>query len=88
MTDLINRLRNHALPDPNDEREVLHAPLLKESADEIESLRQQLAKCERERDEVVETLRYLDKHKLWANYHAAEVIRANLAKVGIGKTGE
>ena len=39
-------LRKHALPDPHDEREVMHAPLLKDAADEIESLRQQLARAE------------------------------------------
>ena len=39
MTDLIERLRQHALPDPHDEREVLHAPLLRDAADEIERLR-------------------------------------------------
>lgn len=37
--DLVTRLRNHALPDPHDEREVLHAPLLREAADEIDRLR-------------------------------------------------
>jgi septal ring factor EnvC (AmiA/AmiB activator) len=43
MSDIVDRLRQHALPDPHDEREVLHAPLLSEAADEIESLSQQLA---------------------------------------------
>jgi len=37
--DITRRLRNHAMPDPNDEREVMHAPLLREAADEIERLR-------------------------------------------------
>lgn len=37
--DIVKQLRNHALPDPHDEREVMHAPLLKEAADEIEKLR-------------------------------------------------
>lgn len=37
--DITRRLRNHALPDPSDEREVMHAPLLREAADEIERLR-------------------------------------------------
>jgi hypothetical protein len=36
--ELVKRLRQHALPDPHDEREVLHAPLLTEAADEIERL--------------------------------------------------
>ena len=43
--DIVEKLRNHAMPDPNDEREVLHAPLLKEAADEIERLRAILADC-------------------------------------------
>lgn len=38
MSDLVKRLRNHALPDPYDEREVMHAPLLREAADLIEAL--------------------------------------------------
>lgn len=37
--DIIERLRKHALPDPHDEREVMHAPLLREAAKEIEQLR-------------------------------------------------
>jgi hypothetical protein len=37
--DIVQKLRNHALPDPHDEREVLHAPLLTEAANEIERLR-------------------------------------------------
>lgn len=37
MKDLIARLRNHALPDPYDEREVMHAPLLREAADALEA---------------------------------------------------
>lgn len=40
--DIIERLRKHALPDPHDEREVLHAPMLREAADEIERLREAL----------------------------------------------
>lgn len=40
--DIVRRLRQHALPDPHDEREVLHAPLLSEAADEIEALRYSL----------------------------------------------
>ena len=31
----VRRLRQAALPDPFDERDVLHAPLLREAADEI-----------------------------------------------------
>lgn len=34
--NIVERLRQHALPDPHDEREVMHAPLLKEAADLIE----------------------------------------------------
>ena len=45
MSDIVDRLRQHALPDPHDEREVLHAPLLSEAADEIKSLRRQLAEA-------------------------------------------
>lgn len=41
--DIVERLRNHALPDPHDEREVLHAPLLKEAANEITRLRAALS---------------------------------------------
>lgn len=37
--DIVQRLRYHAMPDPQDEREVLHAPLLKEAADLIEAYR-------------------------------------------------
>jgi hypothetical protein len=40
--DIVRRLRRHALPDPHDEREVLHAPLLREAADEIDALRYSL----------------------------------------------
>lgn len=40
--DIVRRLRQHALPDPHDDREVLHAPLLREAADEIEALRHSL----------------------------------------------
>jgi len=42
MNDLVRRLRQHALPDPHDEREVMHAPLLTEAADEIEKLRDEV----------------------------------------------
>src|SRR5262245_25270861 len=44
MKALEKRLRDHALPDSNDEREVLHAPLLVEAADAIANL---LAKREK-----------------------------------------
>ena len=37
--DIVQRLKNHAMPDANDEREVLHAPLLKEAANLIEAYR-------------------------------------------------
>lgn len=43
--DIVERLRKHALPDPHDEREVLHAPLLREAAEEIERLRAALKKA-------------------------------------------
>lgn len=46
MTDLVQRLRNHALPDPYDEREVMHAPLLREAADHIEGLEAHVKKLE------------------------------------------
>ncbi len=42
MTDIVMRLQKHALSDPHDEREVMHAPLLREAADEIETLRAKL----------------------------------------------
>ena len=38
MKDLVKRLRKQALPDPHDEREVMHADLLREAADAIEFL--------------------------------------------------
>jgi len=50
-TPLITRLRQHALSDPHDEREVLHAPLLREAADRIEQLERDLAEA-RERIEI------------------------------------
>jgi len=53
MSDIVDRLRQHALPDPHDEREVLHAPLLSEAADIIEAQRQQLAECQAWKDDVV-----------------------------------
>lgn len=37
--DIVDRLRAHALPDPHDKREAMHAPLLKEAADTIDHLR-------------------------------------------------
>lgn len=51
--DIVQRLRNHALPDPHDEREVLHAPLLSEAADTIDRLRDELAEAR----EQIEALR-------------------------------
>jgi hypothetical protein len=51
MSDIVERLRKHALPDPHDEREVLHAPMLKEAANEIDSLRTQLAEATRKLEE-------------------------------------
>lgn len=42
-SDVERRLRQHALPDPFDEREVMHAPLLTEAADAITRLREQVA---------------------------------------------
>jgi hypothetical protein len=42
VNSLVMRLRQHALPDPYDEREVLHAPLLIEAADKIEKLQRNL----------------------------------------------
>ena len=39
---LIRRLRQHALPDPHDEREVLHAPLLVEAANALEELEKEI----------------------------------------------
>ncbi len=41
--DIVKRLRAQALPDPHDEREVMHAPLLMDAANEIETLRVTLA---------------------------------------------
>ena len=42
MNDLVKRAQAAALPDPNDEREVMHAHLLRELAAEIERLRAEL----------------------------------------------
>lgn len=42
MENLVRRLQQHALPDPHDEREVLHAPLLREAADRIRELEAEL----------------------------------------------
>ena len=52
MSDLVKRLRNHALPDPYDEREVMHAPLLREAADLIESLQAENAALRKDADTV------------------------------------
>lgn len=49
--DITRRLRNHALPDACDEREVMHAPLLREAADEIERLKKALAAYGKNPDE-------------------------------------
>jgi len=57
---LVEELRNHALPDPYDEREVLHAPLLKRAADRIESLEianESLSLERRSTDELLAELR-------------------------------
>ena len=85
MDDLLHRLRV-----------IWNTPLSNQAADEIErqgaaiadfeaapgwrEYREENKKLTEERDVLVATLRYLDKHKLWANYHAAEVIRAALEK--------
>lgn len=42
VTQMVERLRQHALPDPQDEREVLHAPVLKAAANLIERLAKQV----------------------------------------------
>ena len=47
---IVERLRQHALPDPHDEREVMHAPLLKEAADLIEQQAERIKELEAERD--------------------------------------
>lgn len=44
MDDLVKELQQAALPDPHDEREVLHAELLRKAADEIDRLTAELAK--------------------------------------------
>ena len=43
--DLVRRLRQHALPDPHDEREVLYGPLFTEAADAIERLQRSTNPC-------------------------------------------
>jgi len=44
--DLVEKLRKHALPDPHDEREVLHAPLLRNSANRIERLEKEVSRLQ------------------------------------------
>ena len=46
MNSIVERLRQHALPDPQDEREVMHAPLLREAADLIEQQAARIAELE------------------------------------------
>ena len=48
MNSIVERLRQHALPDPHDEREVMHAPLLKEAADRIEHQAERIKELEAE----------------------------------------
>lgn len=59
MTDIVEQLRNHALPDAHDEREVMHAPLLKKAADEIERLRAEVKHWKANHDNRVEAARVL-----------------------------
>ena len=42
VEEIITLLRQHALPDPHDEREVLHAPLLAEAASRLEEAQQKI----------------------------------------------
>ena len=51
--NIVKRLRQHALPDPHDEREVMHAPLLKEAADLIEQQAERIKELEAEKQEPV-----------------------------------
>lgn len=71
MTDLIERLRQHALPDQHDEREVLHAPLLRDAADEIDLLMEQMDSLLAAAQAVVDRW----DSPLWANLpHTGEFI--------------
>ena len=45
MTDIKRKLEQAALPDPYDEREVLHAPLMKKAAEKISKLEAELHKA-------------------------------------------
>lgn len=51
---MVARLRWHALSDPHDEREVTHAPLLREAADLLESLLSETARLENARNGAVQ----------------------------------
>lgn len=59
--ELIERARKQAMPDPNDEREVMHAPLLRELADAIDTL-------VKERDELLAKVDGLER-ELTATQH-------------------
>lgn len=53
MSDsLVERLRKHALPDPHDEREVMHAPLLREAASALEGLQAENERLKQEQCEL------------------------------------
>lgn len=58
MSSIVERLRQHALPDPHDEREVMHAPLLKEAADLIEQQAERIKELEAEQDQLVSKALY------------------------------
>lgn len=58
MSDnLLRRLRQHALPDPYDEREVLHAPLLRQAANALDTLTRERDALRAEAERLREALR-------------------------------
>lgn len=65
----VRRLLDHATPDPHDEREVLHAPLLREAAIEIGNLQRMLLAC---RSSVKFDLLYYEKMARAYNTFCAE----------------
>lgn len=93
MTDpvisaLVRKLRTQALPDPQDDREVLHAPLLRQAADEIERLYGLLAQCDA-KPVAWEVIHFQDGNKkpnvsFHANYERAAYSFRRYGTPGVG----
>lgn len=58
MNSIVERLLKHALPDPYDEREVMHAQLLREAAERIKELEAELNEQVAAATEYVNALTY------------------------------